>query len=424
MDSLPTLPRRSWLERMSLFFAGAITTIGMGTLVGWWLRVDELLQPFPSLPVTKANAAAAFLALGVALLLLEFGRRQWCQLAVLPAVISLVTLGEQILHRNFFIDELLAADHLLLETENPGRMSGMIAVCLVLGGLVLAWRGTGRGVQARLFAEAVAGSVIASAGFSTLLGYAAGLPPVYRWGTATATSPVSAIALMLFGSAMLLLAWRDSIKAEGGPPVWSPMPAVIGCLTLTVILWVGLRERERAFAGERTQTAMNSFAASLKLTLDEQTHQLESLARSWGDNMEGEANWPASAAEQFSQRSGPFGCVSISYVDAAHRTVWTYPAAGNEGTLNFDHFTVEERRNAILQAESNGGAVLSSTTRIQTPTGIERGTAITSNFPSSAPRNPERRQWHWQHITPVTTRQTTVRRRVATRGRSSRSCLG
>src|ERR1019366_3008188 len=140
---------------------------------------------------------------------------------------------------------------------------------------------------------------------------------------------------MLLGFAVLLLAWRDSVKSEGGPPVWSPMPAVIFCLTLTVILWVGLRERERAFTTERTQTAMNSFAASLKLTLDEQTHQLETLARNWGDNTDSEASWPASAAEQIAQRSGPFGCTSLSYVDGSHRTVWAYPAAGNEGAVGF-----------------------------------------------------------------------------------------
>src|ERR1039458_1961908 len=114
MDSLPTLPRRSWSERSSLFLAGAITTVGAGTLLGWWLRVDEVLQPFPGLPVMKANAAAAFALLGVVLLVLEFGRRQWSQLALMPAALGLVTLGEQVLHRNFFIDELIATDHLLL----------------------------------------------------------------------------------------------------------------------------------------------------------------------------------------------------------------------------------------------------------------------------------------------------------------------
>ena len=38
------------------------------------------------------------------------------------------------------------------------------------------------------------------------------------WGTATATSPFCAIGLALLGFALLILAWRDSLKADGGPP--------------------------------------------------------------------------------------------------------------------------------------------------------------------------------------------------------------
>src|SRR6185369_17963963 len=102
-------------------------------------------------------------------------RRQWCQLAVVPAAIGVLSLAEDLLRKNFFIDELFVTDHLLIDTEIPGRMPVMVAFCVALGGLVLAWRGTDRGACARLFAEAVAGSMIASVGFSSLLGYAAGL---------------------------------------------------------------------------------------------------------------------------------------------------------------------------------------------------------------------------------------------------------
>ncbi len=392
MDSLPTLPRRSWSERSSLGLATAITVLGATGLIGWLLRIDELLQPFPGLPEMKANVAAAMVLLGLVLFALEFGHRQWCQLALIPAAIGVVTLAEYLLHQGFFIDELIVTDHVLSQTESPGRMSAMVAFCLVLAGLALAWRGTQRAARARLFAEAVAGSLITSVGFSTLLGYAAALPPVYRWGTVTATAPMEAVALMLAGFAVLFLAWRDSVKAEGGPPAWSPMPAVIGCLTLTVILSVGLRERDRVSVRERTRIVTDFFAFSLKGTLDEQARQFETLARHWGDSTELETNWPATAATQMSSSADPsknssqVGCISIAYVDGSHRTVWTYPT--NPSTTGFDHFSVEERREAILKANDTGGAALSRTTNIFTPAGaVETGAVIYAPFTRGGKKN-------------------------------------
>ncbi len=392
MDPLPTLPRSSWTERFALIFAGAITFVGATSLLGWSMRIEELLQPFPGLPAMKANAAAALTVIGIVLFALEFGRRQWGQFALLPAAVGVVTLAEHFLHHSFSLDELIVTDHLLQQTESAGRMSAMMALCLALGGLALAWRSTERGARARLFAEAVVGSVITSVGFSTALGYAAGLPPVYRWGTETATTPVDAIALMMLGTAILLIAWRESIKTEGRPPSWSPMPAVIGCLTLTVILSIGLRERDRASVRERTRIVTDSFAFALKGTIDEQARQFETLARRWAESVDFETTWPATAATQMSSSSDPskssgqLGCVSISYVDGNHRTVWSFPAAGS--TIGFDHFSIEERKEAILIANKTGAAALSPTTRIFTPNGaVEPGAVLYAPFTRAGKKN-------------------------------------
>ncbi|MBI4622837.1 MAG: PAS domain S-box protein, partial [Verrucomicrobia bacterium] len=378
MNSLPTLPRRTWLERLSLSLAGTLIAGGALTLFGWWLRVDGLLRPFTAQTPMKITAALAFIVLGCVLLALEFRRRRLAWLAIVPLLLGAVTLVQGGFRIDLQIDEMFGQDHLPIGPEHPGRMAGMIAVCLILGGGVLVWRATERAARARLLAEAVAGSLLASAGFSTLLGYAAGLPIVYSWNTASATPPVAALALLCLGLALVLLAWRESMKTDGEAPAWSPMPAVIGCLTLTVVLWVGLRERERAFTLATTQTAMDRVALEIRDELDRESSQFERIARRWGDGPPNATSaWELDANTQMTERSEQLGCRSIHFVDLNLQTAWVFPRHNNEGAFGFDHSVSDDRRAALQKAISSGAPVVSATTMVPVPgAGVEKGAVI------------------------------------------------
>ncbi len=350
MNPLARLPRRTWLERSSLGLGIALGMIGGLSLGGWVLRVDELLQPVALIPPLRANAALAFLILGGALVTIELGWRRFALMALGPALLGALTAAEHLFRRDLHIDEWLVHDHLFIITDAPGRMALMIAIGLVFGGGTLAWRATQRGAQARLFAEAVVGSILASAGFSTLLGYTVGLPAVYNWGTNTATSPVGGVALLVLGLALLLLAWRESMRQDGEPPLWSPMPAIVGCLTLTVILSVGLHERESSYVRQKTEAASKTLATEISVQLNHQANSLERLARRRADGAENTAaGWAADVRDQFAA-SDDYGFVTIAYVDAALRTMWYYPTEGNEGMARFDHATMEARRLALKSA--------------------------------------------------------------------------
>ncbi len=363
MNSLPTLPHRTWLEYSSRVLAAALIVIGAVSLAGWWAHWDQVLQPFSEHHASlRANPALAFLLLGVALLAIEFNFRRAALLALVPAIVGGLTALEQILRRDLKFDELLATDHLFVQTHTaaPGRMSAMLSVSLLLGGLAVAWRATNRLAPARLFAEAVAGSILASSGFSTLLGYLAALPAVYFWGTDTATGPVAGIALLLFGLALLLLAWRESMRTEGEPPAWSPMPAIVGCITLTVILSVGLRDRESTFIRGKTENALQTLASEINAQLNLQTNNFERLARHRADaqnELEPDkrnrliAQWEFDARHLLDFDAKPWGGVSLAFVGADRRnSEFIHPKEGNEGSANFDHNTVEARREAIAKA--------------------------------------------------------------------------
>ena len=289
MATLPTLPRHSWLEHVSLFLAGTLVILGLGTLAGWWLHVDVLAQPLPGLAPMSANAALCVLLLGVALLAQDQeSSRTVVGAAVLPGGITILTLLEYLLRADLRIDELLTSDYLLVGLGPPGRMSPATAVCLLLAALVLLWRGLSHLARAPVSAGAAVGSLVGAVGFSTLLGYATGLPAVYSWGTEVAMSPASGLALLLLGSALLLFAWREAVRIEGRSPRWAPLPAVIACFTLTFILWIGLRAREHAYNGIKTQTSMEGLATTINYELDRQQALVSRLADNWGSGQDNE----------------------------------------------------------------------------------------------------------------------------------------
>jgi len=365
MVSLPTLPHRSWLERASLAIAVLLVAIGAAALAGWWFHLDALVQPLSSSSAITANEALCVLILGVVLVATEFGFFNAAWLALVPAAVGLVSLAENVFEFDLHIDEILATDRLVADAIQPGRMSATSAACLLLASLALAWHGSKRGAHVRLVTEAVVSSITASAGFSTLLGYMANLPAVYRWGTNTATSPASAFSLLLLGLGLLLLAWRETKKTELGPPAWSPVPAVVGCLTLTIILWIGLREREVAYLGAKIQTSMDTLATKINFEFDRQSAAMERLARVWADlGSAASSAWEADAHTQWEESSKERGCVSIAMVSPELRTVWAYPPDQNTTSISYNHAEDEVRREAIGISRVVRGPVISGTTSI------------------------------------------------------------
>ncbi|HVU32424.1 MAG TPA: ATP-binding protein [Opitutaceae bacterium] len=377
MISLPTLPQRTWLERVSLAVECLLIAFAGLTIAGWAFRIDPILLPrFLGHTPFKANDALGLGLLAIVVIGIEFGHRRLAVLALIPGAIGGATLAQFAFGLELRIDEFLAHDYLTPNTGHPGRMSAVSAVCLLVGSMPLLWQFVRRAPSSRPLVTAAAGSLVASAAFSTLVGYAAALPAVSSWGLDVATSPVSAIGLVLFGLALISLAWRESLKETGEAPAWSPMPVVVGCLTLTLVLWVGLAQRESAYIGANTATAMDRFVTNVQAEVDRQVNQFERMASSSANLSDATSVlWEADARAQWAN-SADKGCRMIEYLDRSGRTVWVFPKAGNEGAPGFDHNSVSERRDALLQARQTHIPVISATTRIITAKTSERGFVI------------------------------------------------
>ncbi|WP_414659991.1 response regulator [Horticoccus sp. 23ND18S-11] len=372
-------PRQlSRLERASLGFAGALMLVSAATLAGWWLWVDELLQPFGAFSPLEVSAALGFASLGAALWAAESRLRLASALATVGPLLGAVTLLEYLLQRNLGVDRLLAAGRSLVVEAHPGRMAATVATCLVIAGLLLLWRFSGRLRTVRLPVQAGLGSLLAAGGLATLLGYGADLPHVYQWGMATAVPPVAGVALMILGLALVLLAWRENLNTHGDAPSWSALPAVIIGLTLTLILWLGLRSREQNFMAQHTLSQLDKFFHQAEDHLDKQIAQTERLARLWGDAPDGgRASRDADAAALMKQGSAELGCVSVTSLDTAGQLVWSYPVVDDAAMPPAASVLDPERRAALERALAGGGQpAVTLEARVPGTSGPEAGFVI------------------------------------------------
>ncbi|HEY0967402.1 MAG TPA: response regulator [Opitutaceae bacterium] len=359
---MPTLPRPSWPKRFSLAFAGGLIAVSLMVLAGWITRTDAWVQVSPIFAPLHANTAIGLLIIGVALLLIEAGHRSIAAITLGSAAIGGLTLLQSQTGLDLMIDELLIKEHITTQTEHAGRMSAPVALALLIAGLSVAWIAIDSAQRRRTFVIAVCGSIILSIGTSTLAGYLLRLPSVVRWGTGTSTGPLDAVALLLLGGGMLMLAWRETRTDSGRAPTWLPLPVVLGSATLTIIMWTGLRERERVYLGSLTTSTISSLAGEIQLEIERQSNAVERIARRWSQYAEETpVVWEVDAMTHLSESPA---ASSLVLIDPNFVSRQVYPGAGNEALIAYDHARDPVREAALRAAERTQTPQVSATLNI------------------------------------------------------------
>src|SRR5690606_426255 len=193
---------------------------------------------------------------------------------------------------------------------------------------------------------------------ASLAGHGLSLRAVYDWGLGAPTPPLAAAGLTLLGLAILTLAWRESLLHSGAPPAWLPLPAVVGSVTLTLILWVGLQKREMDYLDSTTQNAVNSLAAAVNLELQTQTNLVDRIARRWSRVAGNEVVWEVDATTHLVEAPA---CIAVSLVRLDGTTEWLHALPGSGRSLDFVHTADPVRAAALAQAQRAGAPVLSAT---------------------------------------------------------------
>ena len=361
MARLSTLPRVSWLKRISITFACALIALALAALIGWTFDLSWFLQAQDNFNPMKANTAVGLLILGIVMLLFELDWRTAAWLALVPAFLGLLHVIQELATVDLGIDEFFVHDHLSQGGSVPGRMSPIVALTLTLVGIGLSSLAWPKFWKRRTLVLAIISSITITVGASTLLGYALELRTIYRWGIGSNTAPASAIGMMILGAGVLIIAWRETEVNEPGAPSWLPLPVVVGSATLTLILWSGLRQREIDYLGNTTQIAINSLAGAINLEMERQANLAERMARRWSQPNTNAVIWEVDATTHLAESPA---CQSVSLLGLNGETRWVYPISGNEYLVGLNHADVPTRRTALQTSRSTSAPSVSATLQL------------------------------------------------------------
>ncbi|MET0261571.1 MAG: hypothetical protein ABW223_01645, partial [Rariglobus sp.] len=155
---------------------------------------------------------------------LEMGHRRMAWLALVPALIGLISLSETLIGVGHELESWLTNLITGEPVRVPGPMPAVAAFAMLIVGVLLPWHITRFGEKRRLLAVAMGGSLLGAIGMTTLAGYALSMPTAYRWGSSTSLPPTVALIMLFIGGALLALAWAEHNQRHRATPVWLPIP--------------------------------------------------------------------------------------------------------------------------------------------------------------------------------------------------------
>jgi PAS domain S-box-containing protein len=339
--ALPGFSRYGYLAPFAVLAA-----YGLLVLAGWMAGSLALVQPRSYDAPLPANACVCLILAGLLPIALAFGwRRTSLAFGFLLVLLAGATLLQSPADRSPGLDNLLVRHEALVAGTHIGRMSAALAVIFLLTGLNLTWFAARPGENRRPVLLGMLGSLCSAYGLAGLLAYRAGLDALEFWQTYARLGPHTAVALILLGAALILLAARATTPGPNAGPRWLWLPVVACSVTVTVIFWVALRQRELGYINSTTQLTIDNIATLFSGECEAHVDNLSRLAAHWKKSSgRSQAEWEMDAAESMDDFKG---YRSIQWVDAGLHTRWFWPHLGNEDAPSYDHAGQPLRRAAV-----------------------------------------------------------------------------
>lgn len=195
--------------RSSDLVAMALIALGLVVIAGWLLgRPVTILIGLDNVGMTL-NAALSFVIAGLAL---GFGQpRVRLGLALLLAILSVLTLCEHVFDIDLFIDRLLGDSWILQAAPHQGRMAPQVAAAFALTALALAQLTRPESNRLLWIPPLATGAVLLIALIS-FFGRLMRFDIIYDWHYATRIAPHTAAGLLLLALALAQLSYRRSFN--------------------------------------------------------------------------------------------------------------------------------------------------------------------------------------------------------------------
>ena len=347
---MPHTSRLISLRNVHLLPFLAVASYSLFVMLGWWTGQVAWVQPIRGDSPLVANAAFSLFLLGITPLLLALHYRKTARaIALLAMLFAGLPLVESVTGLKFRLDNLLVNHESLLAGTAGGHLPTCLGILLsVAAALILrsTWNPRPRRLSLLL---ALTGSLACAYGATVLLASQVGLDRLEIWQVHAHLGIPTAITIFVLGCSLFLLATpRPEGKERPTGPRWLWLPAVVAGVTVSLLFWVSLKEREIAYVNHTTQLTINHIATLYSSETETQIDNLRGMAARWAEvGGTPQSLWEKDARAQF--EAFPSYQV-ISWVDARFHTVWFWPAKGNEDAASLDHSGDPLRRSALTAA--------------------------------------------------------------------------
>ncbi len=297
--------------------AGVLSAvIALLVLWGWRTQNLALVQMHPGLPSMQFNTAVCFLGSAITLLLLQAGKHRAVLVpSLFSCMLALATLMQYITNTSYGVDALFTDSLLTAGAIKSGRMAPNTAFALILLNVALIFGDISRLNGLRALTVLLAASMAAALGIVPILGYISGVETAYGWQNFAHMSILSALCLVLLGTATLIYVQRKLDST-----FWLPVPVGIALAVIAISMSYALRQQEYAHLTTIVHAEAEHLAHGAERQFTDVRQALWRITQRWQTSGgTPEALWRSDVEAYLKNYSFLTAAIRL---DAAGKTIW------------------------------------------------------------------------------------------------------
>ncbi|MBL6766365.1 MAG: PAS domain-containing protein, partial [Verrucomicrobiae bacterium] len=323
--------------RVAVYGGWTAVLLGLAVVTGWWADIEGLRSLHLGGGQIRANSALLFAMLGGAILLIPGpgftgGRRRTWGLLGLSILLAGGTLLEYWIGRGFGIDELVSSAP--MAGEEPVRMSDKSAIGFLLITIALfALHTPARSAWRPMFAGLVSSLAGSLAAFS-VAGWFLQLPSEFPMEDVGPMPLPAALGQAVLAVSVMALAHARSRLTGDAVVRWLPLGVAIGVVTLSCMLWLGIRLGERRQIRGMIYRAAVNVERLIEAEVQARILTLVRVAKRWekrGSDLR--SDWEFDAGLYLSHYPD---MKAVEWADTNLLVQWVTPQSGNEAELGRD----------------------------------------------------------------------------------------